>query len=104
MLRKSPSTKIALLLAFTILLNSPLFGNSVDSLAMPADTILKGEDLANILKIGKLPAPAIIVEESVVGPVLGESSMEFSILLWIGCCLTVLVPLAVFYYFRIVRK
>ncbi len=33
-------------------------------------------DLANILKSGKLPAPAHIVQEQVVGPTLGEESIH----------------------------
>ncbi len=40
----------------------------------------EAEDLANILKAGKLPAPTRIVEESVVGPTLGESSRKAGIL------------------------
>lgn len=40
----------------------------------------EAEDLANILKAGKLPAPTRIVEESVVGPTLGESSRRAGIL------------------------
>ncbi|HYG39227.1 MAG TPA: protein translocase subunit SecDF [Cytophagales bacterium] len=33
-------------------------------------------DLANILKAGKLPAPTNIVEEAIVGPTLGQESIE----------------------------
>jgi len=40
----------------------------------------EAEDLANILKAGKLPAPTRIVEESVVGPTLGESSRSAGII------------------------
>ncbi|MFM9944343.1 MAG: protein translocase subunit SecD, partial [Bacteroidia bacterium] len=40
----------------------------------------EAEDLANILKAGKLPAPTRIVEESVVGPTLGESARKAGIL------------------------
>lgn len=40
----------------------------------------EAEDLANILKAGKLPARTRIVEESVVGPTLGESSRRAGIL------------------------
>lgn len=41
-------------------------------------------DLANILKSGKLPAPAHIVQEQVVGPTLGEENIDkgmFSLLM-----------------------
>jgi len=40
----------------------------------------EAQDLANILKAGKLPAPTRIVEESVVGPTLGESARKAGIL------------------------
>src|SRR5690606_39159167 len=36
----------------------------------------EAQDLANILKAGSLPAPIIIVEETVVGPTLGAESIE----------------------------
>ncbi len=36
----------------------------------------KAEDLANILKAGKLPAPAHIVAEQVVGPTLGGENID----------------------------
>ncbi|MEX1238746.1 MAG: protein translocase subunit SecDF [Cyclobacteriaceae bacterium] len=36
----------------------------------------EAKDLANILKAGSLPAPIIIVEETVVGPTLGAESIQ----------------------------
>lgn len=39
-------------------------------------TAEEATDLANILKSGKLPAPAHIVQEQVVGPTLGEASIK----------------------------
>ncbi len=36
----------------------------------------QAQDLANILKIGKLPAPAHIVQEQIVGPTLGEENIN----------------------------
>src|SRR5690606_15397799 len=39
-------------------------------------TVEEATDLANILKSGKLPAPAHIVQEQVVGPTLGAESIE----------------------------
>lgn len=39
-------------------------------------TVQEAQDLANILKTGKLPAPAKIVQEQVVGPTLGEESIN----------------------------
>jgi len=42
-------------------------------------TIQEAQDLANILKAGKLPAPARIVEEELVGPSLGKESINAGI-------------------------
>lgn len=39
-------------------------------------TIEEAKDLANILKAGKLPAPVRIVEEAIVGPSLGQKSIN----------------------------
>lgn len=39
-------------------------------------TIEEAQDLANILKAGKLPAPARILEEEVVGPSLGKEAVN----------------------------
>lgn len=39
-------------------------------------TITEAKDLANVLKSGKLPAPARIIQESVVGPTLGQESIN----------------------------
>lgn len=38
-------------------------------------TIQEAQDLANILQTGKLPAPAHIVQEQVIGPTLGHESI-----------------------------
>lgn len=38
------------------------------------------KDLANVLKAGRLPAPAQIVDESVVGPSLGQEAINASLL------------------------
>lgn len=38
-------------------------------------TTEEAQDLANILKTGKLPAPAHIVQEQVIGPTLGQESI-----------------------------
>lgn len=39
-------------------------------------TVQEGQDLANILKSGKLDAPAKIVQEQVVGPTLGQEAVK----------------------------
>lgn len=60
-------------------------------------TINEAEDLATVLKAGKLPAPARIVEEAVVGPTLGEESIANGGLAFIGSIVLVLVFM-LFYY------
>lgn len=39
-------------------------------------TIVEAKDLANVLKSGKLPAPARIIQDTVVGPTLGQESIN----------------------------
>ncbi len=39
-------------------------------------TVTEAEDLANILKSGKMPAPAKIEQETIVGPSLGKEAIE----------------------------
>ncbi len=57
----------------------------------------EAEDLANILKAGKLPAPTRIVEESVVGPTLGESARKAGFLSMIIGFLAVIVFVILYY-------
>jgi len=60
-------------------------------------SIQEAEDLATVLKAGKLPAPARIVEEAIVGPTLGQESINAGALSFIGAVLLVMVFM-VFYY------
>ncbi len=53
--------------------------------------------IANILKAGKLPAPAKIIEENVVGPTLGQESINQGMSSFIIALLVVLAYM-VFYY------
>ncbi|MBN8702722.1 MAG: protein translocase subunit SecDF [Bacteroidetes bacterium] len=55
------------------------------------------DDLVNILKAGKLPAPARIVEETVVGPTLGKESISSGLLSFVIALGVVLLFMA-FYY------
>ncbi|RNI25841.1 protein translocase subunit SecDF [Rufibacter latericius] len=43
-------------------------------------TIEEAQDLANILKAGKMPAPTRIVEEAIVGPSLGQEAINQGLL------------------------
>lgn len=60
-------------------------------------TVEEGKDLANILKAGKLPAPATIVQESVVGPSLGQESIRNSMMSFILAFVMVLIYMLIFY-------
>ncbi|MBL4593926.1 MAG: protein translocase subunit SecDF [Flavobacteriales bacterium] len=53
--------------------------------------------IANILKAGKLPAPARIVEDAIVGPTLGKESINKGMMSFIVALLIVLAYM-VFYY------
>ena len=57
----------------------------------------EAKDLANILKSGKLPAPAIIVQEAVVGPSLGQESIHRGLISFILAFIIVLVYMVMFY-------
>ena len=54
-------------------------------------------DLVNVLKSGKLPAPATIVQEQVVGPSLGAKSIKDGMISFIIAFLLVLVYMVFFY-------
>jgi SecD/SecF fusion protein len=62
-------------------------------------TIEEAKDLANILKAGKLPAPARIVEEAVVGPTLGKEAINAGLWSMIIAFIVTLLYMA-FYYNR----
>lgn len=59
--------------------------------------INEAKDLANILKAGKLPAPARIVEEAVVGPSLGKEAIANGLTSFIVALLIVFVFMALYY-------
>lgn len=60
-------------------------------------TIEETKDLANVLKAGKLPAPAKIIGEYVVGPTLGAESINKGLISSIAGLVVVLLFM-VFYY------
>ena len=64
-------------------------------------TVEDTQDLANVLKSGKMPAPAKIVQEDIVGPSLGQESIQkgftsfiiaFIILMIYMCCIYGFIP------------
>ena len=54
-------------------------------------------DLANVLNSGKLPAPAKIIQEQVVGPTLGSESIKAGLISFVIAFLLVLVYMIFFY-------
>ena len=60
-------------------------------------TINEATDLANVLKSGRLPAPATIVQETVVGPSLGKESIESGIFSFVVAFVLVLLYMIFFY-------
>ncbi len=60
-------------------------------------SVTEAKDLANILKAGKLPAPAKIVEEAVVGPSLGREAVKASMNSFLLAFIVVLAYMIVYY-------
>jgi len=59
--------------------------------------IEEAEDLANVLKSGKLPAPATIIQEQVVGPSLGSASIRAGLISFLIAFCLVLIYMVFFY-------
>ncbi len=60
-------------------------------------TIEEADDLTNVLKSGKLPAPANIVQEQVVGPTLGSDSIRSGLISFVLAFILVLAYMIFFY-------
>ncbi len=60
-------------------------------------TINEGKDLANVLRAGKLPAKADIIQSEIVGPSLGQEAIDSGVNSFIIALLFVLVWM-IFYY------
>jgi len=63
-------------------------------------SVEEAQDLANILKSGKLPAPARIVEDTVVGPSLGKEAVDSGMTSFILAFIFILAYMVFFYGFR----
>ena len=57
------------------------------------------KDLANVLKSGKMPAPARIVQEDIVGPSLGQESINQGIVSFIVALIVLMIYMCVMYGF-----
>jgi len=62
-------------------------------------TIEEATDLANILKSGKLPAPARIISDTIIGPTLGKEAIRAGLISFVISFFIVLLYM-VFYYSR----
>ncbi len=60
-------------------------------------TVEEAKDLANTLKSGKMPAPARIVQEDIVGPSLGQESINNGLISFIVAFLLVLLYMILYY-------
>jgi SecD/SecF fusion protein len=60
-------------------------------------TVDEAKDLANVLKSGKMPAPAHIVQEDVVGPSLGQEAINAGMISFVVAFILVLAYM-IFYY------
>ena len=60
-------------------------------------TVEEAKDLANTLKSGKMPAPARIVQENIVGPTLGQEAINNGLISFIIAFVLVLLYM-IFYY------
>lgn len=60
-------------------------------------TIQEAQDLANVLKSGKVPAPARIIQDTVIGPSLGQESINSGLLSFVIAFILVLLYMGLFY-------
>ena len=60
-------------------------------------TIQEAQDLANVLKSGKVPAPARIIQDTVVGPSLGQESINSGLMSFVIAFILVLIYMGLFY-------
>ena len=59
----------------------------------------QAKDLANVLKSGKMPAPARIVQEDIVGPSLGQASINAGVFSFIVALILLMVYMCTMYGF-----
>ncbi len=71
--------------------------NGMSSISGGDMTLEEAQDLANILKAGKLPASARIVEEAVVGPSLGQEAINAGLWSFVIAFILVLAYMLFFY-------
>ena len=62
-------------------------------------TVEQTQDLANVLKSGKMPAPAKIVQEDIVGPSLGQESIQKGFTSFIIAFIILMIYMCIIYGF-----
>ena len=62
-------------------------------------TVEEAKDLANTLKSGKMPAPARIVQEDVVGPSLGQEAIHAGLISFVIGFILILIYMILYYGF-----
>lgn len=60
-------------------------------------TVQQAQDLASILRIGKIDAPAKIVQEQIVGPTLGQAAVHGGMMAFIISFLVIFILMLVYY-------
>lgn len=75
--------------------NEPILGGS--SIIHGSFTVQETKDLSSILQVGKLPATAEIVQESTVGPSLGQANINNSLIALSVAFLGILVFMSIYY-------
>src|SRR5918912_737914 len=75
--------------------NEPITGGN--SQISGGFTAQEGQDLANILKSGKLEAPAKIVQEQVVGPTLGQEAVKGGSMAFIISFIVIFALMLIYY-------
>jgi SecD/SecF fusion protein len=76
--------------------NEPILTGST-SISGGNMSLTEAQDLANVLKAGKLPAKAHIIQSEVVGPSLGKTTIKKSILSFIVAILLVFIYMIIYY-------
>ncbi|NDV64108.1 protein translocase subunit SecDF [Bacteroides sp. 224] len=59
----------------------------------------EAKDLANVLKSGKMPAPAHIVQEDIIGPSLGQASIDAGIISFVVALILLMIFMCSIYGF-----
>ncbi len=60
-------------------------------------SVTEAEDLANILKSGKMPAPATIEQETIVGPSLGKEAIHKGLISFIIAFISIILFMVIYY-------